>query len=280
MRAGRSHLQHRRRPCRPGLRRRLLCGRPVRRRWVEPISPSVNKYGVAIAASQRLTAQQPPGSPPRGPASFPSPGQYPPGQRGPGSPAPWSPAGSPPSPYGPWGWWTGRLPARFRRVRAGSGRVAPQAHSDHCGVVVLVGAAVAVGMWWFFIRGDQPGSTASPFFTPAGSSAASPTPTASPSATSASPSPSPSATNTGTPSPSPAQKLPSSKEIEERWVVVPMRISGSDRPLYLVDSEGKLNQVQLQTPEGGNSNPIMQPSRDTIIHFNAGVLGNGRRRLE
>ena len=41
MRAGRSHLQHRRRPCRPGLRRRLLCGRPVRRRWVEPISPSV-----------------------------------------------------------------------------------------------------------------------------------------------------------------------------------------------------------------------------------------------
>ena len=119
---------------------------------------------------------------------------------------------------------------------------------------------------------DQPGSTASPFFTPAGSSAASPTPTASPSATSASPSPSPSATNTGTPSPSPAQKLPSSKEIEERWVVVPMRISGSDRPLYLVDSEGKLNQVQLQTPEGGNSNPIMQPSRDTIIYLNAGVL--------
>ena len=51
-----------------------------------------------------------------------------------------------------------------------------------------------------------------------------------------------------------------------------MRISGSDRPLYLVDSEGKLNQVQLQTPEGGNSNPIMQPSRDTIIYLNAGVL--------
>jgi Tol biopolymer transport system component len=71
----------------------------------------------------------------------------------------------------------------------------------------------------------------------------------------------------------------------ERWVDVPMRISGTDRPLYLVDSEGKLNQGQLQTPEGGNSNPIMQPSRDTIIYLNAGVLrvmaadGSGDRKL-
>lgn len=55
--------------------------------------------------------------------------------------------------------------------------------------------------------------------------------------------------------------------------------------MYLVDSEGKINQAELPTPEGGNSNPIMQASRDTIIYLNAGVLrvmaadGSGDRRL-
>jgi Tol biopolymer transport system component len=61
--------------------------------------------------------------------------------------------------------------------------------------------------------------------------------------------------------------------------------NGPDRPLYLVDSEGKIKQVELPTPDGGNSNPIMQTSRDTIIYLNAGVLrvmagdGSGDRKL-
>ena len=61
--------------------------------------------------------------------------------------------------------------------------------------------------------------------------------------------------------------------------------SGPDRPLYLVDSDGKIKQVELPTPEGGNSNPIMQSSRNTIIYANSGVLrvmaadGSGDRKL-
>ena len=68
-------------------------------------------------------------------------------------------------------------------------------------------------------------------------------------------------------------------------VVVPMRRGGSDRPLYLVDSDGKINRVKLPTPEGGNSNPMMPTSRDTIIYLNSGVLrvmaadGTGDRKL-
>jgi hypothetical protein len=48
--------------------------------------------------------------------------------------------------------------------------------------------------------------------------------------------------------------------------------SGPNRPLYLVDTERKIKQVRLPTPEGGNSNPIMQASRNTIIYANAGKL--------
>ena len=69
-------------------------------------------------------------------------------------------------------------------------------------------------------------------------------------------------------------------------VIVPMRRGGgSDRPLYLVDSEGQINRVKLPSPPGGNSNPMMQNSRNTIIYLNAGVLrvmgtdGSGDRKL-
>ena len=61
--------------------------------------------------------------------------------------------------------------------------------------------------------------------------------------------------------------------------------SGPDRPLYLVDTEGKIKQVELPSPDGGNSNPIMQASRDTIVYLNTGVLrvmaadGSGDRKL-
>ena len=63
------------------------------------------------------------------------------------------------------------------------------------------------------------------------------------------------------------------------------RGSGPDRPLYLVDTEGKIKPVELPTPRGGNSNPIMPASRNTIIYANAGKLrvmaadGSGDRKL-
>jgi Tol biopolymer transport system component len=80
--------------------------------------------------------------------------------------------------------------------------------------------------------------------------------------------------------------LPSAAAIPENIVVVPMRRGGgSDRPLYLVDSDGQVKRVKLQTPAGGNSNPMMQNSRNTIIYLNSGVLrvmgtdGSGDREL-
>jgi Tol biopolymer transport system component len=63
------------------------------------------------------------------------------------------------------------------------------------------------------------------------------------------------------------------------------RGGGSDRPLYLVDSEGTTDPVELPAAPGGNSNPMMQASRDTIIYLNSGVLrvmaadGSGDRSL-
>jgi hypothetical protein len=60
---------------------------------------------------------------------------------------------------------------------------------------------------------------------------------------------------------------------------------GPDRPLYLVDTERKIKQVELPSPDGGNSNPIMLASRNTIIYANGGVLrvmaadGSGDRKL-
>jgi WD40-like Beta Propeller Repeat len=139
------------------------------------------------------------------------------------------------------------------------------------GILVLVGVGVGVG---FQISGrSEPPAGQSP----TGSAIPSSTPSASPNAT---------ATSSGSPTSSPAQKLPSSTAIPESEVIVPMRFdSGPDRPLYLVDTEGKIKQVELPTPEGGNSNPIMQASRNTIIYANAGKLrvmaadGSGDRKL-
>jgi WD40-like Beta Propeller Repeat len=139
------------------------------------------------------------------------------------------------------------------------------------GILVLVGVAVGVG---FQISGrSEPPAGQSP----TGSAIPSSTPSASPNAT---------ATSSGRPTSSPAKELPSSTAIPDSEVIVPMRFdSGPDRPLYLVDTEGKIKQVELPTPEGGNSNPIMQASRNTIIYANAGKLrvmaadGSGDRKL-
>jgi len=148
----------------------------------------------------------------------------------------------------------------------GSGGFGGKLISIIAGALVLVGAAVGVG---FMISGRG----------------APPTPSATPSTT-PSVSPSASATSRGSPTSSPVQKLPSSAAIPQSEVIVPMRFDGGpDRPLYLVDTEGKIKQVELPTPEGGNSNPIMQASRNTIIYANAGKLrvmaadGSGDRKL-
>jgi Tol biopolymer transport system component len=55
--------------------------------------------------------------------------------------------------------------------------------------------------------------------------------------------------------------------------------------MYLVDSEGRSDPVELPAAPGGNSNPMMQASRDSIIYLNNGVLrvmaadGSEDRRL-
>ena len=210
------------------------------------------------------------------PADAPSPGQDPQGQDPPGPGEPGSlgyPPGAPPTqPYGAGGGQGGQGGYPPGPGGEGSGGFLGKLASIIAGALVLVGVAVGVG---FQISGrGEPGSTT-----------ASPTPSASPSST-PSASPSATATSSGSPTSSPVQKLPSSAAIPESEVIVPMRFdSGPDRPLYLVDTEGKIKQVELPTPEGGNSNPIMQASRNTIIYANAGQLrvmaadGSGDRKL-
>ena len=151
-------------------------------------------------------------------------------------------------------------------------------------MVVLVGAAVGVG----FAVSRSGESTANPspgvVLPPQTSSPpVTPTPTGSPSPSA---SPTPGATPTGPRSPGTVQTLPKSAAIPESVVVVPMRRPGDeDRALFLVDTEGQADQVDLPTPEGSNSGPMMQASRDTIIYLNDGVLrvmaanGSEDRRL-
>jgi WD40-like Beta Propeller Repeat len=236
-------------------------------------------YGAQMASGSYPQGPRPPGSPPPRPGSAPSPGQYPPGQyppgpRGPGSPGfppgpptqqqygargPGGPGGYPP---GPGGEGSGPFGSRGKLILI------------IAGAVVLVGAAVVAGV--LISRSGQPSGTASPsvFFPIPSSQPASVTPSASSSVTpSGSASASANASASSPPTSSPAQKLPSAAAIPQSEVIVPMRFdSGPDRPLYLVDTEGKVKQVELPTPDGGNSNPIMQASRNTIIYANSGVL--------
>ena len=197
----------------------------------------------------------------------------------PGSPG--YPPGAPPTqPYGAGGGQSGPGGYPPGPGDEGSGGSRGKLVSIIAGTLVLVGVAVGVG---FQISGrGEPGSTtASPSIpssvSPAGQS---PTGSARPST------PSATATSSGNPTSGPVQKLPSSAAIPESEVIVPMRFdSGPNRPLYLVDTEGKIKQLELPTPEGGNSNPIMQASRNTIVYANAGKLrvmaadGSGDRKL-
>jgi hypothetical protein len=89
--------------------------------------------------------------------------------------------------------------------------------------------------------------------------------------TSASPSRKP--TPGSTSSPRSAEKLPSSTAIAKSVVVVPMQRGGENgRALYLIDSNRKIKTVKLRAHSGFNSNPLMQPSRNTILYLNDGAL--------
>jgi hypothetical protein len=236
----------------------------------------------SMEASNAYPPGQPPARPPQRPGPYPS-GQNPQGQRPqgqrpphPGGPGgyptggpptqpygagPGGPGGYPPGPGGPGGSGSGPFGSRRRLILV------------IVGVVVLVGAAVGVG----FAVSRSGESTASPspgiVLPPQTSSpAASPSPTGSPSG-SATASPTSGPTPTGTRSPGTVQTLPKSAPIPESVVIVPMRRPGDeDRALFLVDTEGQADQIDLPSPEGLNSGPMMQASRDTIIYLNDRVL--------
>jgi hypothetical protein len=214
------------------------------------------------------------------PADAPSPGQDPAGQDPPGPRAPdspgYPPVAPPTQPYGAGGGQGGPGGYPPGPGGEGSGGSRGKLVSIIAGTLVLVGVAVGVG-FQISGRGEPDSTTASPSISFSSVSPAGQSPT---------PSASPTATSSGSPTSSPVQKLPSSAAIPESEVIVPMRFDGGpDRPLYLVDTEGKIKQVELPTPEGGNSNPIMQASRNTIIYANAGKLrvmaadGSGDREL-
>jgi hypothetical protein len=99
-------------------------------------------------------------------------------------------------------------------------------------------------------------------------------------------SPSRRATPSSTPPPRSAENLPSGTAIAKSVVVVPMRRGReNERALYLVDSNRKIKTVKLPAHSGFNSNPLMQPSRNTILYLNDGALrvmaadGSGDRKL-
>jgi actin-like ATPase involved in cell morphogenesis len=207
----------------------------------------------------------------------PPPGQRPPGQRPPGRRmAPPGPRGPQTQPYGtrgpggpgrnyppgPGGPGSGPFGSRGRMIMI------------IVGIVALAGAAFGIGM----LVSNSKDQTATP--APAGSatgssptSAGTPTP-GGPSSPGGPASPGgPTSPGGGETSP-PSVALPASAVgIPESVVVVPMaRGDDIDRALYLVDTARKISRVKLPTPSGRNANPMMQPSRNTIVYLNSGVL--------
>ncbi len=212
--------------------------------------PSIQstQHNTSITSPNHPIGPHPPESPPSWSGSFPS--FEPPMSRMPGSRDTWSThyPGSAPSPQ-----WVLRGPGSYAhwpdetQPRPSGSRL--RLYMITVAVVALVAAAVTVGV--LIARKGQPTSTTSPNF-----------------------------------SIPPAGRLPSSAAIPDSVVVVSMqRGPGADRPLYLVDTEGKIKRVELPSPRGGNSNPMMQPARNTIIYANAGKLrvmaadGSGDRKL-
>ncbi len=220
--------------------------------------------------------QQPPGRP--GPPVGPPPGQRPPMQRpGPGG-RPGMPPGPPTQPYGgPGG-------------PGGPGYPPGQGGDDSGGgrrklILIIAGAVVGVlliaAAVFAVVKLRQPTVATPPTLPPASTLPATPIPSTPP------PSESPTATPTpGGQTTDPALALPKGPALPASIVVVPMRRGGDQgRPLYLVDTDGKINRVQLPVPEGNNSNPLLPRGRDTVIYLHQGALrvmasdGTGDREL-
>ncbi len=275
---------------------RAATGRPgVRLRGSRESScPGPTPAATAGAARSVPTRPVPAGQYP--PGQYP-PGQRPPGQQGqPGGGRRAAPPGYPPGPQTqPYGTRGPGGPGGYPPGPGGNGS-GPFGSRRRLiliivGIVVLVAAAVGVGVLITRPSGEVANPSPS-IVVPQASTPATPGTPATPAQTGA-PSASPAGTPSGAASPSgtsasspTTQPLPSAGAIPESIVVVPMRRGGgSDRPLYLVDSEGQINRVKLPTPPGGNSNPMMQNSRNTIIYLNSGVLrvmgtdGSGDRKL-
>ena len=151
----------------------------------------------------------------------------------------------------------------------GSGRVV----GIVAGTVVLVGVIIAA---FFFVRSNEGPATPTPGSSPSSSPTESSTPSPSESTT---PSQSPSPTAGG-------EGLPTAAAIPADVAVIPVRPdSDSDRGLYLINPEDESSRTQLDVAPGDNSNPMMPPTRNTIIYLNAGKLravasdGSGDRKL-
>jgi Tol biopolymer transport system component len=151
--------------------------------------------------------------------------------------------------------------------------------------VVLVGAAIGIG--YFLVRPDTTATppTVGQVSAPPASPSTAPT-SAAPSTASGSPSATPSTSPSGG-SAAPGV-LPAGPPLNPNLVVVPMRTENDDkssRPLYLVDASGSGTPVKLPGPDGNNANPMLQPSRTSIVFLENQTLhvmasdGTGERDL-
>ena len=259
-----------------------------------------------------------PGGPPRSwspnsPSAQNQPGPYPgpnPGQNRPQQPPPGYPQGGPPPGYpqgpppgypaaGGQGGMGGRPPggpptpgfpsghAPIPQGPGGPGGTPPSGSKRTlililAGALLLVGAIATAGV--FFFRSREPDIATVPTVRPT-TFAPRPTPTPTPTPTS-SPTPSTSGSESPTPEPSTSlsQDLPKSAPLPINQLIAPIERDG-DRDLFLVDVTGKAKTKQLPSPNGPDNNPMMQPSRDTIIYINGSELrvmaadGTGDRAL-
>ncbi len=236
-----------------------------------------------------LVAASAPPQPPNGPYQQgprpPGPGQRPgpPGQR-PGPPG--QRPGPPIPPYGPGGRGPGG-PGGYPPQSGGEGPFGSRRNLILAivGGVVLVGAAIGIG--YFLVRPDTTATppTVGQVSAPPASPSTAPT-SAAPSTASGSPSATPSTSPSGG-SAAPGV-LPAGPPLNPNLVVVPMRTENDDkssRPLYLVDASGSGTPVKLPGPDGKNANPMLQPSRTSIVFLENQTLhvmasdGTGERDL-
>lgn len=222
--------------------------------------------------------QQLPGNPPppnQTPPNYPGgpPAQPPPGYaagpppRNPGGPGPMPPGRPTPTP----GFPSGHAPMPPGPPGPGASGTGGGSHRNLVllivAAVVVLGLVVGTAVWFLGGRGQVAATptVAPPTFAPPTVAASTPAPSPSASGT-PTPSGSPSASPSGSSSPL-SQKLPTSAPLPANLLVVPIERDG-ERDLYLVDLSKKAKTKLLPTPNGPDSNAMMQPDRTTIIYIN------------